>query len=138
MPPPRPGSAEQVFVCDLTTNEAGDTRVLVSGLTDEEAVSLQFNKRTLPCFSVWRNTPAEADGYVLGIEPGTNFPNPHSFEQGHNRVVNLKPGETWHAAVEATWHVDSQSITEAERATRAIQGDSSPDLFAAPRAEWSK
>ena len=74
MPPPRPGSAEQVYVADLAADAAGDTRVLVSGLTDDEAVSLRFNKRTLPCFTVWRNTPAEADGYVLGIEPGTNYP----------------------------------------------------------------
>ncbi len=52
MPPPRPGSSEQVYVMDLAADHAGDTRVLVSGLTDDEAVSLRFNKRTLPCFTV--------------------------------------------------------------------------------------
>ena len=74
--------------------QAGDTRVLVSGLTDDEAVGLRFNKRALPCLTVWRNTPAEADGYVLGIEPGTNYPNPRTFEKQHGRVVSLKPGES--------------------------------------------
>ena len=95
MPPSRPGSSEQVYGLDLAADSAGETRVLVSGLTNDEAVGLRFNKRTLPCFTVWRNTPAESDGYVLGIEPGTNYPNPRTFEQQHGRVVTLKPGEKW-------------------------------------------
>src|SRR5207253_5574348 len=121
MPSPMPGSAEQVFVCDLAADPSNETRVLVSGLTNDEAVSLRFNKSTLPCLTVWRNTPAEADGYVLGIEPGTNYPNPRTFEKEHGRVVRLKPGETWKAAVTATWHSDAGSIGKAEEAIRAIQ-----------------
>ena len=112
MPPPRPGSAEQVYFLDLAADADGNTRVLVSGLTDDEAVSLRFNKRTLPCFTVWRNSPAESDGYVLGIEPGTNYPNPRTFEKQHGRVVKLKPGEKWSSAVTATW------LTEARHRSR--------------------
>jgi hypothetical protein len=137
MPPPRPGSAEQVYCLHLLADEAGETRVLVSGLVDDEAVSLRFNKRALPCFTVWRNTPDERDGYVLGIEPGTNFPNPRTFEKLHGRVVTLKPGEAWRAAVTATWHVDSQTIAPQEAAICAIQGDRQPELLSAPRGDWS-
>src|SRR3954468_15209450 len=90
MPPPRPGSAEQVYVVELAANEAGETSVLVGGLAHDQAVGLRFSKRSLPRFSVWRNTPAESDGYVLGIEPGTNYPNPRTFEQQRGRVVSLK------------------------------------------------
>jgi hypothetical protein len=138
MPPPRPGSAEQVYVCDLAADDAGNTHVLVSGLSDDEAVSLRFNKRALPCLTVWRNTPAESDGYVLGIEPGTNYPNPREFEKQQGRVVSMNAGQIWRAAVTATWHSDSSSIAEVENAIGAIQGNRSPSMFAAPRAEWSK
>ncbi len=138
MPPPRPGSAEQVFVCDLAADDAGNTCVLVSALTNDEAVSLKFNKRTLPCFTVWRNTPAEADGYVLGIEPGTNYPNPRSFEHQHGRIVLLKPNETWRGEVTATWHSDAPSIAQAEQAIQAVQRDRKPEKLPQPRAEWSK
>jgi hypothetical protein len=138
MPPPRPGSAEQVYVCDLAADESAETRVLVNELTGDEAISLRFNKRALPCFTVWRNTPAEADGYVLGIEPGTNYPNPRNFESQHGRVVLLKPGGKWCAEVVATWHSDARSIADEEKAIGAIQGDRLPDMYAAPRAEWSK
>jgi hypothetical protein len=137
MPPPRPGSAEQGFLLDLLANDKGETRVLVSGLADDEAISLRFNKRALPCFTVWRNTAAESDGYVLGIEPGTNFPNPRSFETRHGRVVSLKPGEKWHAELTATWHGGLESIAAEEAAIRAIQGMRSSEMVANPQSEWS-
>jgi hypothetical protein len=138
MPPSRPGSAEQVYVFDLAADNSGDTRVLVSGLTDDEAVSLRFNKRTLPCFTVWQNTPAEVDGYVLGIEPGTNYPNPRTFEQQHGRVVTLKPGQKWSGAVTASWLTDAGVIAAEESAIAAIQGERQPEMSSQPRADWSK
>jgi galactose mutarotase-like enzyme len=137
MPSPRPGSAEQGYLLDLLANQAGETRVLVSGLTDDEAISLRFNKRALPCFTVWRNTAAENDGYVLGIEPGTNYPNPRTFEKQHGRLVALKPGKKWHAQLTATWHGGFQSIADEEAAIRAIQGMRSSELIANPPTEWS-
>lgn len=137
MPPPRPGSAEQVYVCDLATESSGETQVLVNGLADDAAVSLKFNKRALPCFTVWRNTPAEADGYVLGIEPGTNYPNPRSFEQANGRVVKLRPGETWKASVSVTWHMDSASIAKSQAEIDAIQKAHPPQLLKHAPAEWS-
>jgi hypothetical protein len=138
MPPPRPGSDEQVYGLDLAADASGDTRVLVSGLTNDEAVGLRFNKRTLPCFAVWRNTPAESDGYVLGIEPATNYPNPRTFEQQHGRVVMLKPGEKWHGSVSATWYADSKSIADEVKAIAAVQGSRQPEKSSQPRADWSK
>ena len=138
MPPPRPDSSEQVYCLDLAADSAGDTRVMVSGLTDDEAVSLRFNKRTLPCFTVWRNSLAEVDGYVLGIEPATNYPNARTFEQQHGRTVALKPGDKWRGAVTATWHTDTRSIAQEEEAIRAVQGDKSPEMSPTPRADWSK
>jgi hypothetical protein len=137
MPPSRPGSAEQVYVLDLASDDSGETRVLVSGLADDEAVGLRFNKRTLPCLTVWRNTPAERDGYVLGIEPGTNYPNPRAFEKQHNRVVTLKPGGIWHGAVTATWHRNSQAVAQEVAAIDAIQAKREAKLLPSPRGDWS-
>ena len=31
------------------------------------------------------------DGYVTGLEPGTDYPNPRSFEREKGRVVKLGP-----------------------------------------------
>jgi hypothetical protein len=138
MPPPRPGSSEQAYFADLAADSKGDTCVLVSGLANGDAVSLRFNNRMLPCFTVWRNSPAEADGYVLGIEPGTNYPNPRTFEREHGRVVDLKPGQRWKAAVTATWFSDAASIAAEARTIETIQGNQQPQLSARPRPDWSK
>jgi hypothetical protein len=137
MPRSRPGSAEQVYVLNLAADSSGNTGVLVSDLSNNEAVSLRFNKATLPCLTVWRNSPAESDGYVLGIEPGTNYPNPRSFEKQHNRVVELKPGARWRAEVTAKWLSEEASIKQEEIAIEAIQAASRPELISAPRPSWS-
>jgi hypothetical protein len=137
MPPPRPESSEQVYVLDLAADGDGNTSVLLSELADGHAVSLRFNKRTLPCFTVWRNTPAEIDGYVLGLEPATNYPNPRAFEKEHGRVILLKPGQKWSGAVSATWHTERKSIVEVETAIRAIQGSTQPTLLPKPHADWA-
>jgi hypothetical protein len=137
MPPPSAASVEQVYCVELAADDAGNTRTLVQNLTHGEAVSLQFNKRALPCLTIWRNTAAEDDGYVLGIEPGTNFPNPLTFEKKHRRVVTLKPGESWQAKVTAAWHLDGASISEQQNAIHSIQGKIKATLFAMPRKEWS-
>jgi len=137
VPPPRPGSAEQVYVAQLAADESGNTCVLVTGLTNDEAISLKFNNRALPCFTLWRNTPAEADGYVVGLEPGTNYPNPRTFETQQGRVVVLKSKENWECAMAVAWHEDSQAIKEASAAIHAIQSHHQPELLAQPRKGWT-
>jgi hypothetical protein len=137
MPSPLPGSAEQVYVLDLAADNSGSTGVLVSNLSNDEALSLRFNKASLPCFTVWRNSPAESDGYVLGIEPGTNYPNPRSFERQHGRIVELKPGARWRAEVAVKWMTEAAAIDQEKHAIESIQGSTQPQLVSAPRPEWS-
>jgi Domain of unknown function (DUF4432) len=137
MPPPRTGSTEQGYLLDLLADDAGESRVMVSGLADDEAIGLRFNRRSLPYFTVWRNTPAEIDGYVMGLEPATNFPNPHSFEKRQGRVVTLKPGETWCGDVAVVWHTDAESIRREAAAIRAIQGERESVVHEKPCSEWS-
>jgi hypothetical protein len=75
---------------------------------------------------------------VLGIEPGTNYPNARTFEQQHGRVVTLKPGQKWSGAVTASWLADAAAIAGEIKAISAIQGDKQPNLSPQPRADWSK
>ena len=84
-----PGFEEQVYFANLLANDAGDTKVLLKNAHATRGVALRFNIKQLPCFTVWKNTTAAEDGYVTGIEPGTNFPNPRSFEGERGRVLKL-------------------------------------------------
>lgn len=137
MPPPQPGSAEQVYVAELLADDAGNARVMLSGLSGDEAVSLRFSKQALPCFTLWRNTAAESDGYVVGLEPATNFPNPHSFEKQHGRAVTLKPGDTWRAEVAVAWHSDPQAVALDAASIDMIQRRQSAEYSSNPCEGWS-
>lgn len=137
MPPPQFGSSEQAYFCHPLADSAGNARLLLTGLADGAAVGMRFSAQSLPYLTLWRNTPDEAAGYVVGIEPATNFPNPYPFEKRHGRVVTLAPGRKWSGDVAVTWHADAGAIAAEERAIREIQGDRKPELVASPRADWS-
>ena len=57
--------------------------------TADKGCVLRFHKDQLPAFTLWKNTGGLRDGYVTGLEPGTNYPNARPFEKAHNRVVTL-------------------------------------------------
>jgi hypothetical protein len=137
IPPPRQNSAEQVYIADLAADDAGNTRLLFTGLSGNEAVGLAFSKRALPCYTLWRNPPTDADGYVVGLEPGTNYPNPRTFENTQGRVKTLQPGEKWRGDASVTWYAAGDSIGEATSAINAIQKSVTPKIYADPRRTWS-
>jgi Domain of unknown function (DUF4432) len=88
---PEPGYTEQVYYHDLHTRSAvvGQTLALLRNHAGDKAVVLRFHKNQLPAFTLWKNTSGLRDGYVTGLEPGTNYPNPRPFEKARNRVVTL-------------------------------------------------
>lgn len=131
-----PGFEEQVYFCELAGKPDGATQVMLKNAHGTLGVSLHFNTKQLPCFSVWKNTTAGADGYVTGIEPGTNFPNPRSFETKHDRVIKLGPGEKKVLDLRLEVHGDNKSVTAAEQAIVGLQGSAKPTIHDKPLADW--
>jgi len=93
-PAPQAGFEEQVYFIELLGNQDGATQALLRNAAGSLGASMHYNAAELPCFTLWKNTTSVADGYVTGLEPGTNFPNPRSFEKAQRRVVVLGPGES--------------------------------------------
>ena len=88
---PRAGYKEQCYMLKLHGDRRGRTAVALVAPGGETAANLRFALKALPAFTLWKNTAAEADGYVTGLEPGSDYPNPRSFEREKGRVVNLPP-----------------------------------------------
>jgi hypothetical protein len=132
----QPGFAEQVYFFDLLANAQGRTRVLLKNSRATQGVSLQFVTRQLPCFTLWKNTASEADGYVIGLEPGTNYPNPRSYEAQQGRIVKLAPGQTARFELEVDVHSDAQSVANARQAVDAIQAGTQPRIHDQPQPGW--
>ena len=56
--------------------------------------SVRWNLSELPYLTVWKNTAAQEDGYVTGIEPATGYPFNRKVERKYGRVPMIQPGET--------------------------------------------
>jgi hypothetical protein len=96
---PEPGYAEQVYFFELLgapqaglgRSKAGQTLALLRDPNGDRGLVLRFNVSQLPAFTLWKNTGGLRSGYVTGLEPGTNYPNPKPFERARGRVVTLPP-----------------------------------------------
>ncbi len=132
----QPGFEEQVYFLELHADSAGATRSLLKNAHSTRGVSLLFNTQQLPYLSVWKNTTSEMDGYVTGIEPGTNFPNPRSFEGQHQRVVKLAPAASFAFDLTLEAHRSTAEVNQAAAAVAAIQADRAAEVFDAPQADW--
>jgi len=135
--PQTPGSAEAVFFFDLAAEYDGRTQTLLRNAAGDRGVSLKFDKNRLPCFTLWKNRQAAADGYVTGLEPAINFPNIKSFEQEKGRVAVLAPGESREFEIAIEVHPNVESVSAAEEAVAEIQATSTPEVLEQPDAEWS-
>ncbi len=132
----QPGAEEQVYFLELAGDDKNATQVLLKNAHGTLGVSMKFNTQQLPCFSLWKNTTAGADGYVTGLEPGTNFPNPRSFETQHDRVIKLAPGGKAVLELALHAHDDAESIGQVEQAIAALQAKVKPVIHDAPLATW--
>jgi galactose mutarotase-like enzyme len=132
------GFSEQVYFFELAAGSDDMTQVLLKNAHSNMGVSLRYSKKQLPYFTLWKNTPMAADGYVTGLEPGTNFPNPRSFEAEQGRVVKLKPGETVKFEVTLEVLADAAAVSAAEQAVAKIAGGKKPEVFATPKAGWTR
>ena len=103
------GFAEQVYCYDLLADASDRTLAMLYSAKADKGVTLRFNHKELPCFTVWKNTAAIEDGYVTGLEPATNYPNHKSFERQQGRVPILSPGCGW----ESSWSIEIQDTTQA-------------------------
>jgi galactose mutarotase-like enzyme len=135
--PETPGSKEAVFFFDLAADAAGLTQALLHNAAGDRGVSLKFNKRQLPHFTLWKNRQAALDGYVTGLEPGTNFPNRRSFEKENGRVIVLKPGESRTFEVGLEVHPDAAGVKTAKQAVAGLQGGATPTILTQPDPAWT-
>jgi hypothetical protein len=99
---PVAGFAEQVFCYNMLGDDSGHTLAMLYNRSADRGLVLRLNRKELPAFSVWRNTAAMEDGYVTGLEPGTNYPNLRKFERQQGRVPILPPGGHW----ESHWSLE--------------------------------
>lgn len=134
---PQHGYSERVYFASLRSDEANLTTAMLQNSDASHALAVTFSTKTLPRFVVWKNTAARSDGYVTGLEPATNFPNPRSFEAEHDRVVEVKPEATVSFRVTLEPLSGSESVTAMRQRIENIAGDLQPTVHNRPNPSWS-
>jgi len=92
---PIPGFWEECFYMKLRADRRGQVTEVLHNANRDLALVQTHPLEALPCFTLWKKPGALADGYVTGLEPATNYPNPHPFEKEQGRVVRLRSRQTW-------------------------------------------
>lgn len=125
---------EMVFNIIPYTKENGQTLAALFNKTETKGVSIEFNTQQLPCLSLWKNTDTEKQGYVTGIEPGTNFAYPMTIEREQNRIKTVAPGETVEFEVKYNALLNKQAIENTKEEINHIQGNQITDIKSTPIA----
>lgn len=134
---PTAGYAEQCYFASPIADEAGRALAVVADADRSKAFAVRFDVATLPMFTLWKNTQAEADGYCTGLEPGSSLPNLRSVERRHGRVINLPSDETITFELAVSVATDADGADALVQEVNALQGDMPPTLHSNPLAEFS-
>jgi galactose mutarotase-like enzyme len=131
-----PGFAEHVFHTEPAADADGHTQVLLRGKDGGQGVGVRFNIRQLPLFTLWKSLQPAADGYVTGLEPSINYPNPRAFEKENGRVATLRPGESRTFDVALEIYPDPASVAAADAAIGRLQAGTKPTIYQQPKRPW--
>lgn len=120
---PQPGYIEQVYLFRPLADKDGRTTLLLHNKAGSKGASMSYAVKELPYLTLWKNTSAEADGYVTGLEPGTNYPNNRRVERKAGRVPKLAPGASHSMTLDIGIHANQGQVEEVSRRIAAIQGE---------------
>ncbi|TWT65293.1 aldose 1-epimerase family protein [Allorhodopirellula solitaria] len=136
---PTSGAEERVYFARPLPDGAGVAHALLADAERERGLAVRFKTSTLPWFILWKNNADIGDGYVCGLEPATNFPNPHSFEQDNGRTVELAGGETASFRVTLAPLTSRDEVQQVQDVIRKINTDQSvsASISRTPRSGWS-
>ena len=134
---PTPGFIEQAYWFRPAARP-GDTATLAAlvNASRTAAAVMRFDIGELPCFSLWKNTVGERDGYVTGLEPGTNYPNFRSVEREAGRVVELPAGGEHQATLMLEVASGREAVAAIESEVAEIQAGASGTVHAEPQAAF--
>jgi hypothetical protein len=135
---PTAGYVEQVYWHLLNTSAGGhETLAALRNSAGDRAAVLRFDKLQMPYFTQWKNTGALEDGYVTGLEPGTNFPNPRRFERENGRVVKIEPRQSYRCVLRVEIYSTAAEVKKIEDEIKSMSS-APPTVHAKPQPKFSR
>ena len=129
---PTAGQKENVFLIEPLSDADGDTTILIQNADKTLGCSMHYSVDLLPLLTVWKNLAAERSGYVVGIEPGTNYPFNRRLERKAGRLKKLGPGATRKFELTYTLLDDAQAIERVSDSIRNVSDGFAPEIVPDP------
>ncbi|MFK8260201.1 aldose 1-epimerase family protein [Erwinia sp. AnSW2-5] len=126
---------EMVFNLTPKADSNGKTVAAVINSKGDKGASIEFDTRQLPLLTMWKNTDTLKQGYVTGIEPGTNYAYPVTIEKEQGRVKQLQPGQSTAFTLTYTLLKDASAVQKVEQRVKQIQGDETVAIKETPIAK---
>ncbi len=134
---PVAGFAEQAYYHTPIGAADGWSTAVLANAANNAALAVHFQTKQLPTFTVWKNTIAEADGYVTGLEPGVNFPNFRAFERQQGRLPIIKPGHSYRSELALEVADTALAVHQLHDRVKRLQGSTNPVVHRQPLARLS-
>ena len=129
---PVAGFAEQAYFHTPLGGADGWSTALLSNASGHAAFAVHFQTRQLPTFTVWKNTVAEADGYVTGLEPGIVFPNFRADERKQGRLPSIQPGHSYKSELALEVADSLESVRQIQDRIDLLQSGTTPVIHREP------
>lgn len=120
---PTEGFTEQVYLVEPWADENGLTASVLHTRDRTRGAQMIWSIGTLPYLTIWKNTAAESDGYVTGIEPGSGYPFNRRIERHFGRVPTLDAGESRTFSISFEFLNDENSVRNALENVDRIRND---------------
>jgi hypothetical protein len=98
---------EMLYACRLAAGPDGRTAVALVNAAATLGFAVHYHVAEMPAFTLWKNTDTDKQGYVTGLEPGSNYPYPLPVERAAGRLRTLEAGG------EARFRVGFDLLTDA-------------------------
>ncbi len=135
---PTAGFVEQAYFFELAGKRGSrETMIMLRNAKGNRGSVVRYSLKDFPCFSLWKNTAAQEDGYVTGLEPATAYPNSRKFERSKGRVITLKGGESRSTCLQVEALESGTAVKSAAAEIQAIQKTVKPKVHSQPIGRFS-
>ena len=135
--PPQEGFIEQCYFFKLHADKNRRTKVGLVNAAENLGVGLAFSLDELPAFTLWKNTASERDGYVTGLEPGSDYPNNRLFEREKGRLVTLDAGQVYNASIEFSLLQNESDVSALKKDIGALRRGRKKEICSGLDAEFA-
>jgi hypothetical protein len=136
--PPTRNYDETVYNVVPYGDEEDNTLAVLHNSDGTKGVSLGFNLRQLPVFSLWKNTDTQGQGYVTGLEPGTSFSYNRSYQRALHLVPTIGPEEERHFDITYTLLAGKVAVDKALHQVQSIQHGRPTEIRKTPLVDLPK